>query len=165
MKDGQNVPLKCQNIYPLQRPQPQSTSFHTSFIFHTKPFLGAFAKLRKAAISCVVSMSVRPHGTTRVPLDGFSWNFTSEYFSNTYRENSCFIKIWQEKRVLYTKIYLLRMLNVSDNSCRGNQNTHVWSVTFISENRAVYEIIWKNIVQPDRLQMTIQHGAWALRVG
>jgi hypothetical protein len=26
------------------------------------------------------------------------------------------------------------------------------SITFFSENRAVYEIIWKNTVQPDRLQ-------------
>ena len=32
--------------------------------------LGAFAKLRKATISFVVS--VRPHGTTRFPLEGFS---------------------------------------------------------------------------------------------
>jgi hypothetical protein len=34
-----------------------------------KRFLGAFSKLRKATISFV--MSVRPHGTTRLPLDGF----------------------------------------------------------------------------------------------
>jgi hypothetical protein len=26
---------------------------------------------------------------------------------------------------------------------------------FFSENRAVYEIMWKNIVEPDRPQMTI----------
>jgi len=36
-----------------------------------------FTKLRKATISFV--MSVRPsvctHGTTRLPPDGFSWNF------------------------------------------------------------------------------------------
>jgi hypothetical protein len=33
-------------------------------------FVGASAKLRKAAISFV--MSVRPHGATRLPLNGFS---------------------------------------------------------------------------------------------
>jgi hypothetical protein len=33
-------------------------------------FLGAFAKLRKATASVV--MSVSPHGTTRLLLDGFS---------------------------------------------------------------------------------------------
>jgi hypothetical protein len=37
-------------------------------------FLGAFSKLRKAAICFVLSvrLSLRPHGTTRFPLDGFS---------------------------------------------------------------------------------------------
>jgi hypothetical protein len=46
--------------------------------------------LRKATISCVVSMSlsVRPHGTTRHPLGGFLWNLTSEYFSSICREIS-----------------------------------------------------------------------------
>ena len=30
--------------------------------------------------------------------------------------------------------------------------THIlWSVTFFSENRAVYEIMWKNIVERGRL--------------
>ena len=33
----------------------------------------------------------------------------------------------------------------------------LWSITFFSfENRAVYEIFLKNIVQPDRPQMTIR---------
>jgi hypothetical protein len=37
-------------------------------------FLDAFAELQKATISFVISvaMSVRPHGTTRLPLGGFS---------------------------------------------------------------------------------------------
>ena len=37
-------------------------------------FLGAFAKFRKATISFVMSvrLSVRPHETARLPLDGFS---------------------------------------------------------------------------------------------
>ena len=38
-------------------------------------FLGAFAKLRKATVSFIMSISVCrslcPHGTTRPPLDGF----------------------------------------------------------------------------------------------
>jgi hypothetical protein len=37
-----------------------------------------------------------------------------------------------------------------------NIRTHILcSRTFLSENRAVYEIMWKNIVQPDRQQRTI----------
>ena len=27
------------------------------------------------------------------------------------------------------------------------------------ENRVVYELMWRNIVQPERTQMTIQYGA------
>jgi hypothetical protein len=51
---------------------------------------------------------------------------------------------------------LLRVTNVSDESCRENQNTHfMFNNFFFFENRAVYEIMWKNNVQPDRPQMTI----------
>jgi len=46
-------------------------------------FLGAFAKLRKAPVSFVmsVSLSVRTHGTTWLPPYGFSRNLIFVYFS------------------------------------------------------------------------------------
>jgi len=46
-------------------------------------FLGAFAKFRKATVSVVMSvcLSVRTHGTTRLPLSGFSRNLIFAYFS------------------------------------------------------------------------------------
>jgi len=50
--------------------------------------LGAFAELRKAIISLI--MSVRPHGTTRLPLDGFSRNLILDDFSTICRENPSF---------------------------------------------------------------------------
>jgi hypothetical protein len=56
-------------------------------------FLGAFAKLRIVTVSFV--MSVCQHGTTRLPLHGFLWNLTFEYFSKICRENSSFFKISQ----------------------------------------------------------------------
>jgi hypothetical protein len=57
-----------------------------------KSFLDAFSKLLKVTISFViyVCLSVRPHGTTRLPLDGFSWNLIFEYFSNIQVSS----KIW-----------------------------------------------------------------------
>ena len=84
-------------------------------------FWGAFAKLRKATISFVMTarlclrpsvppsvcacvrlclrpslpLSFCPHGTIRLPMDGFSWNFILQYFSKICREHSSFIKIWQ----------------------------------------------------------------------
>jgi hypothetical protein len=51
------------------------------------------------------------------------------------------------------------MKNVSDKSL-GKIDTHILcSITFF-ENRAVYEIMCKNIVEPDRPQMTI----WRMRI-
>ena len=58
---------------------------------------------------------------------------------------------------------LLRMRNILDKSCRESENTFC-SVT-ASENCAVYEIMWKNMVEPDRPQMTIQYGACPSHAG
>jgi hypothetical protein len=56
--------------------------------------LGAFAKLRNSTISFVIS--VRADGTTRLPLNWFSWILIFDYLSKICRENSSIIKIWQE---------------------------------------------------------------------
>ena len=52
------------------------------------------------------------------------------------------------------------MRNVSDKSCRGNQNTHFVFSNFFSENGALYELRWKNILDRGRSQMTI----WRMRI-
>jgi hypothetical protein len=39
------------------------------------------------------------------------------------------------------------------------------SNNFFPEIRIVYEIMWKNMVQPDRPQMTIKYGGCALHAG
>ena len=61
--------------------------------------------------------------------------------------------------LIISRSVCLRMRNVSDKSCRQNQNTRIMFNNFFLffENRAVYEIIWKNIVQPDRPHITIWH--------
>jgi len=60
-----------------------------------------------------------------------------------------------------SRLVLLVMKNVSDKSCRENQKTHVmFSKFFFYENRAVYEIMWENMVESDRPQMTI----WRMRI-
>jgi hypothetical protein len=51
-----------------------------------------------------------------------------------------------------------------DKSCRENQNTHFMFSTFFPENRTVYEVMSKNIVETEAPQMT-QHGAYALHAG
>jgi hypothetical protein len=43
--------------------------------------------------------------------------------------------------------------------------THILYTTTFSENRAVHEIMSKNDVEPERPQITSQHGAYALHAG
>ena len=50
---------------------------------------------------------------------------------------------------------LLKMRTFSDKDCKDNQNTHFAFYLFSFENRTVCEIICKNILEPDRPQMTI----------
>ena len=46
------------------------------------------------------------------------------------------------------------MRNVSGKSCRENQNTHlIFNKVFFKA--CLYEIMWKNIVEPGRLRMTV----------
>jgi hypothetical protein len=51
---------------------------------------------------------------------------------------------------------ILRMRNVSDKSCKENQHTHFLFSNHFKVNRAVYEIMWKNIIESDRPQVTVQ---------
>jgi hypothetical protein len=45
--------------------------------------------------------------------------------------------------------------SVSDRRCRENQNTHFMFSAFFKKNHAVCEIMWRNMVEPDRPQMTV----------
>jgi len=47
------------------------------------------------------------------------------------------------------------MRNVAEKSCRENQNTHFFVQQRFPVNLAVYEIMWKDMAEPDRPQMTI----------
>jgi hypothetical protein len=50
---------------------------------------------------------------------------------------------------------LLRMRNFSGGFA-DNVTTHILcSITFFLENRATFEMKWKNVVEPDRPQMTV----------
>ena len=133
--------------------------------------LGTFAKLRKATISFVMSvrLSFRPHGTTRFPLHGFSWNLISEDFSKICGENSSFMKnrtrinvtLHEDQRIFYNifRSFLLRTRNISDKLCRENQNTYfVFGNSFRYSCHLWYK--WKNNVGPGGPQITI----WRMRI-
>jgi len=45
---------------------------------------------------------------------------------------------------------ILRMRNFSNQSCRENQSTYFVLYNIFLKNRAVYEINWNYLVEPDR---------------
>jgi hypothetical protein len=109
--------------------------------FHV--ILDAFAKLRKATISFIMSVhpSVCPHRTARLALNGFSWNSIVAYFSIIVYKILVPLKLDKSNGYLtwcpiYTFIIshsiLLIMRNVSNKYCRENQNTHFMFNNFFS---------------------------------
>ena len=99
------------------------------------------------------------------------YNLSIQFVDTICRYNTHFIKFWQELLVLYltTKISF-SILSASDLSdLLGIRNgleklvektkTHIlWSIIFLSKNRAFWEIMWKKFVQPERLT------TWCMRV-
>ena len=53
---------------------------------------------------------------------------------------------------------LLSEGNIAEKLCRENQNTHfiLNNLFFFSENRALYEIMWTNNVEPGKPQIKIR---------
>jgi len=62
--------------------------------------------------------------------------------------------------LIISRSLLLRMRNVSDKICRENQNTHFVFSNYFQKNRAVYDIMWENILERGRPQMTV----WRMRI-
>jgi hypothetical protein len=67
--------------------------------------------------------------------------------TGTLREHLCTFMI--------SRSVLLIMRNVPDEICRENQNAHCTFKNLFPENRVVYEIMWKDVVEPGRPKMTI----------
>jgi hypothetical protein len=64
--------------------------------------------------------------------------------------------------MIISRLILVRMRKISNTSCRENQNTHLLSINFFFfENRAVYEIMLRNVVYPDRPQTAIRRMRFA----
>jgi len=53
---------------------------------------------------------------------------------------------------------------VSNKTCKESQNKHFMFSINCPKNIAIYVIMWRNIVQPDRTQMTIQYGVEKMRL-
>jgi hypothetical protein len=145
---------------------------HAIYIMHLiifvqlyRLFLSACAKLRKATISFVmfVCLAVRPHGTTRFLLDGFSWNLIFEYFQKSVEKIPLSLKseknsgyfICRAINIFIISRPVLRMINFTDKSCSENHNTfYVQWHFFFRKSCRLWDV--QNMVQPDRPQMTIR---------
>jgi len=62
--------------------------------------------------------------------------------------------------LIISRPFLLTIRNVSEKICTEAQNTHFVLSNIFFENRAVYEIMWKNIVERGRPQIVI----WRMRI-
>jgi hypothetical protein len=56
--------------------------------------------------------------------------------------------------MIISRSLLLKTINVSDKRCRRKKHI-LCSIIFFFRKSFLYEITWKNIVEPDRTQMTI----------
>ena len=113
-----------------------------------------------------VHPSFRPHGATRLPTDGFSWNFIFRFFfrksvekiqdSSKFDKNNGTSHEYQYTFWLHLAQFFLKW-EMFQTKIVEKIKTHILcSVYFFSpENRAVYVIMWKNNVDPDRTQVTV----------
>ena len=121
-------------------------NIHSFSLLTTMPFFGddfyfivfrRVQKLRKANISFVMSVRlclfVCPHAT-RLPLDGFWWNFTSDIYYKICRENSSHIKIQKEELILYMKKF-----------------SHLWQ--YLAEYLLLWEIFQINVVEKIKIHI------------
>jgi len=129
----------------------------------SQSLVGGFANLRKPNISFIISVCLYARNNS-APTRWIFMRSDTWIFSKICRENSSFIKIWQEYRLftwrpihIFDHYLLSTSWYVSDKS-RLNQNTHFKFndlLFFFLENRTVYEKMWKMFVGPDRPHMTI----------
>jgi hypothetical protein len=115
-----------------------------------KDILGAFSKLRKATISFVMSVhpSIRPsfrsHGSTQLPLKGFSLKWHLSIFRNAVKKIQASSKS-DKSNVYFTwkpiyiydnipRLILLRLRNVSEQNCCNKQNQILCSVTLFRKS-------------------------------
>ena len=118
--------------------------------------MNTVASSRTLLYTTYVRPPFRPHGTTRLPLDGFSWNLLFEYFFGNlarkiefhYNLTSIMGTLLEDVSTFMTISLwiLLRMRNVSDKSCREFKTHILCSIFFFvsPENLAGYERMLNN---------------------
>jgi hypothetical protein len=124
--------------------------------------------------SLLASSCLSASSSFRIEQLGSHWTDFSEirylnFFENLSRKFKFYYNLKRIAGILHdvqrtfliiSRSFLLTIRNVSNKYCRENQNTLFMFNDFFFENRAVYEIIWKNMTQPGRPQGAI----WPIRI-
>jgi hypothetical protein len=139
---------------------------------------GSVQKIAKATISFVISVRTSvcpfgcPHGTTRLPQVGFSWNPIFINSLKTSRENWSTFKIAQEWMLVYVKADILFLSYLAQFFLqRKYRKFRKSKETFYNENISfeicvVYEIMWSNCIGHGRPRMKLWRmsiACWVLR--
>ena len=139
---------------------------HISKILDQNVEFKRVCKVAKATIIFVpVCPSVCPHETTQLPLDGFLQNFSYirrsvlqiKVLLKSGKNNGQFTLMFLTIMAILRSVFRI-MRNFSNKLCTENKNTHFMFCKFLPENRAIYEKISKNMMEPERPQ-TI----WSMR--
>ena len=110
-----------------------------------------------------VCLSVRPPAQNNsAPTRQISWNLVSEYFSKTCQQNSSYkLKFDRINEYLTARRNTFKMESLSAPLSKRNVSGKPFILNnLFRENLAVYEIMWKNIVERGRSLMTI----WCMRI-
>jgi hypothetical protein len=125
--------------------------------------------MRKATVGFVMSVcpSVRPHGTTLLPLDILSYNLIFwGFIENPLRELKSHSNLRRPRGSLHKDQYsfmiiscfiLLRMINVSDQVCR-QKYIYFFLIDVFRKSCRLWDNV-KNVVEPDKPRKTI----WRMR--
>ena len=149
---------QTEDVYCAVRPECLNiiqTNFEV-LMWSENQFLGAFTKWRKVAVSFVTSVCpsvLKSSVATRWVFMKFDiWVF----FENLSRKFNTYVHLWQCLVEFFLEWEMFRTKVVE------KIKTRVFcSVPFSpSENRALCDIKWKNVVKRDRLQMAI----WRMRI-
>ena len=102
-------------------------------------------------------------------LDGLPWNLIFQDFMKSVKKIQFWLKFdknygyftWKPNKFVILPCWIfLTMRNVLYKTCRENQNTRfTYNNFFFSENHALYETMWRCMMQPGMPQMTIQFWA------
>ena len=118
------------------------------------PVIRRFREIGERRIIDSPYPSLRSDGTTRIPLEGFSWNKIFEYFSKNllrkfkFRENTARLRSTLHEdlcKFIQMPRWILNEKYFRQNSQRISKHRYQFC-NFFFENHPVYEITWENMV-------------------